>query len=259
MTDFRFLAPVLCASALTIAPPPAPASNLAGDDDWQFKAGMYLWGAGIQAETAIGSEIDISFDDLISNLNMAFMGDFEARKSKWSLAADLIYLNVGAGGGGSVPISVVSGASVEVDADVKLRAWVMNFTGGYNLWESERGTLDAIAGARYIEVKINLDPTVRLGPFAKQLETTAGGANWDAVIGVKGDINLADNWYAPYYLDVGTGDSDFTWQIAAGVGYRFDWGEVNLLYRYMDWEFKSGNNPANLNLSGPMLGAKFSF
>ncbi len=259
MNNFRFFVPALCAGVMTLVPPTVSAADLGAGDDWQFKAGMYLWGAGIKGETAVGSDIDIGFDDLISNLNMAFMGDFEARKSKWSLAADLIYLNVGAGGGGRVPISAEPGVSLQVDADVKLRAWVMGFTGGYNLWQSERGTLDAIAGARYLEVKVTLDATDRLGPLARQRETTASGANWDAIVGVKGDINLADRWYAPYYLDVGTGDSDFTWQIAAGVGYRFDWGEVNLFYRYMDWDFNSGSALDNLNLSGPMLGARFNF
>ena len=76
---------------------------------------------------------------------------------------------------------------------------------------------------------------------------------------VEPEVTLADNWYAPYYLDVGTGDSDFTWQIAAGVGYRFDWGEVNLRYRYMDWDFKSGSALDNLNHRGPQLGARFYF
>ena len=259
MINFKLFVPALCAGAMTIAPTTVSAADPGASDDWQFKAGMYLWGAGIKVGTAAGSDVDISFDDLISNLNMAFMGDFEARKSKWSLAADLIYLNVGAGDGGSVPISTVPGVSLEVDADIKLRAWVMGFTGGYNLWQSERGTLDAIAGARYLEVKVTLDATKQLGPLARQRETTASGENWDAIIGVKGDINLADKWYAPYYLDVGTGDSDLTWQIAAGVGYRFNWGEVNLLYRHMDWDFKSGSAVDNLNLSGPQLGARFNF
>ena len=259
MINSKCLVSALSAVAMTMAPAILSAAEPGGADRWQFKAGAYLWGAGVKGETAVGSDIDISFDDLISNLNMAFMGDFEARKAKWSLAADLIYLNVGAGGGGSVPVSSATGDSLEVDADVKLRAWVMGFAGGYNLWQSERGTLDAIAGARYLEVKATLDATERLGPVARQQETTASGENWDAVIGVKGDIRLADKWYAPYYLDVGTGDSDFTWQIAAGVGYRFDWGEVNLVYRYMDWDFKSGSDLDNLNLSGPQLGARFHF
>ena len=244
---------------LSIAAVAAQAADPATSDDWQFNAGVYLWGAGINGETSAGSDFEISFDDLINNLNMAFMGNFEARKSKWSLAADVIYLNVGAGGGGRVPAEEAPGVSVKVDADVKLRAWVLGFTGGYNLWQSERGTLDVIAGARNLEVKVTLDAAARLGPFAKQQETTAGGNVWDAVIGVKGDINLTDKWYAPYYLDVGTGDSDFTWQIAAGVGYRFDWGDVNFVYRYMDWDLKSGGALDNLNLSGPLLGAKLHF
>ncbi len=81
---------------------------------------------------------------------------------------------------------------------------------------------------------------------------------WRA-ISVKGDITLADKCYAPYSLDVGTGDSDLAWLVAAGVGYRFDWGEVNLVYRYRDWDFKSGRDLDNLNLSGPQLGARFYF
>jgi len=259
MINLKFFAPVLCAGAMTIAPATVPAANPVGGDQWQFKAGAYLWGAGIDAETAVGSDIDISFDSLIDNLHLAFMGNLEARKSKWSLAADLIYLNVGDDGGGSVPVSEVPGVSIKVDAGIKLRAWVMGFTGGYNLWQSERLTLDAIAGARYFEVKVTLNAADQLGPFSKQLETTASGENWDAIVGVKGNVKLTDKWYAPYYLDVGTGDSDFTWQIAAGAGYRFNWGEVNLLYRYMDWDFKSGSDLDNLSLSGPMLGAKFSF
>jgi hypothetical protein len=32
----------------------------------------------------------------------------------------------------------------------------------------------------------------------------------------------------PHYLDVGTGSSNWTWQAPLGVGYAFDWGEVNL-------------------------------
>ena len=60
-------------------------------------------------------------------------------------------------------------------------------------------------------------------------------------------------------MDVGTGDSNFTWQIAAGVGYKFNWGDVNLVYPYMDWDLSSRGDLDDLNLGGPMLGAKFHF
>jgi hypothetical protein len=52
--------------------------------------------SGAPGETARGAEVDSGFDTLIKNLNMAFMGAFEARRSKWSAGVDLVYLNVGA-------------------------------------------------------------------------------------------------------------------------------------------------------------------
>jgi len=94
MSAFKRLERVACASMLSIAGVVAQAADPATSDDWQFNAGLYLWGAGLNGETSAGSDFDISFGDLINNLNMAFMGNFEARKSKWSLAADVIYLNV---------------------------------------------------------------------------------------------------------------------------------------------------------------------
>jgi len=61
----------------------------------------------------------------------------------------------------------------------------------------------------------------------------------------------------PFYLDVGTGQSDLTWQVAAGVGYSFQWGEVLAMWRYLDYNFKSGSDLEELNFNGAMLGVTF--
>jgi hypothetical protein len=63
----------------------------------------------------------------------------------------------------------------------------------------------------------------------------------------------------PYQLDVGTGQSDLTWQAAGGVGYRFKWGDVNFVYRHMEWDFKSRSSIDDMTFSGPLLAAKFHF
>ena len=71
-------------------------------------------------------------------------------------------------------------------------------------------------------------------------------------------MNLGDgNWYVPYYVDVGTGDSDLTWQAVAGIGYAFRWGEVFAAWRYLDYDFKSSSNIEKLNFNGPGLGVAF--
>ena len=63
----------------------------------------------------------------------------------------------------------------------------------------------------------------------------------------------------PFYLDVGTGATKLTWQAAGGVGYSYHWGDVVAVWRYLDWNNKSGKSIADLNMSGPQLGVAFHF
>ncbi|MBK6862665.1 MAG: hypothetical protein IPG91_03445 [Ideonella sp.] len=66
-------------------------------------------------------------------------------------------------------------------------------------------------------------------------------------------------WFIPYYLDVGTGESRFTWQGIAGIGYQFGWGSVIAAWRYLDYDFKSGGVVESLNMNGGAIGVQFSF
>lgn len=257
----RSLLALLCAVTLTVGSAPAAAGESTADDGWRYAASVYLWGAGIKGETAAGSEVDISFNDLISNLNMAFMGDFEARRAGWSFLADVIYLNVGADGDGEVPVPVApdSNLRIKVDADVKTKGWVLNLLGGYNFWTSEQGALDVIAGARYLDLKLDFGLGLNAGPLARARDISVSGTVWDAVLGVRGYANLNEKWYLPVYVDVGTGQSDLTWQASAGLAYRFNWGDVSLVYRHIEWDFESSSRLDNMNFSGPLLAAKFRF
>ena len=40
----------------------------------------------------------------------------------------------------------------------------------------------------------------------------------------------------PYKRDVGTGNSDLTYQALAGVAYGFRWGILSLTYRYLFYD-----------------------
>ena len=67
---------------------------------------------------------------------------------------------------------------------------------------------------------------------------------------------FAPGWYATFHGDVGTRDSDATWQVLGAVVYRFDHLDAVLGYRYLDWEFD--DEPVeDLNLSGIFAGVKF--
>ena len=58
-------------------------------------------------------------------------------------------------------------------------------------------------------------------------------------VGVRGAVGLGSGkWAIPYYLDVGTDSSTFTWQGVAGIEYRFSWVDLQLMYRYLYYDMK---------------------
>ena len=69
----------------------------ARDAGWSFALSPYAWTPGLtsSAETAWGTvEVDKSIGDVLSDLDIAFMGAFEARNGRWSLIADLFYADL---------------------------------------------------------------------------------------------------------------------------------------------------------------------
>ena len=257
----RSLLPLLCGALVTVSPIHAAVDDSSAGDDWQYAASVYLWGAGLTGETATGGEVDIGVDSLISNIHMAFMGTVEARKSEWSMLADVVYLNVGDDGAGRVPVTTQSGATLplKVDVGVKVKGWVVSLVGGYNVLNTKRLSVDVIAGARYLDLSLDFETGLQSQRFGRPIDISASEGVLDAVVGVRGHANLNESWYLPYQFDVGTGQSDLTWQAAAGVGYRFHWGDVNFVYRRMEWDFTSSSAVDDMRFSGPLLAAKFRF
>lgn len=252
---------LLLATALSVT-----AAAASGSDQWEYEAMIYLWGAGMDATTQTGGDIDISFSDILDDLELAFMGTLGARKGQWSLLADAVYLDISQDGGGSETIPILGGAvdiARTVDVDIEMKAWLTTFGAGYNVVNNERVTLDLVGGARYfwVDVDQKLD-LIRNGvsmQTLRQVKVSDSQDVWDGIAGIRGQVNLNNNWYLPYYADVGTGDSQSTWQAMAGVGYNFKWGDVLLAYRYLDYEFDSDFLIEEITVGGPVLGARFRF
>ncbi len=217
----------------------AAAQEMKKETDWEFLAEIYLWGASLDGKTVSGSKIEADFGDIVDNLNMGFMGLVGARKGKWSVWTDMIYLDVEGKG------EVTPGLNL----DAELSGWVVTPAVGYNLVESENARLDILGGARYLYLDLNLD----LGPLGAERSSTV----WDAIVGLKGTYNLAEKWYLAGYLDVGGGGSDLTWQAFGGVGYKFSKVDLILAYRYLSYNFDDQEVLDDLTLQGPFVGFKF--
>ena len=226
---------------LTAVVPAMVTSQEMAQDDWQFNAAIYLWGASIGGNTGSGSEIDVEFDDILDKLEIAFMGTFGMSKGKWSFLTDVIYLNVGK--------DKVADSGIKLSADIT--SWIVTPALGYNLADTEKFRLDILGGARYFYLKTELGLGSR--------NTDDSGSMWDGILGVKGSLNFGKHFYLPYYGDIGAGDSDFTWQAFGGIGFRFDRVDIELAYRHLEYRFDDKLVVEKLNFSGPLAGIKFKF
>jgi opacity protein-like surface antigen len=241
---------VLC-SILTLNTA-AYAATSTGDDIWSFGGAAYLWGAGVEGTDSAGDEIDVSFSDIVKDLDGGLMGIISARKGKWTLLADIIYLSINQETSSTANII---GVPEKVDVDVKLEGFVSTLLAAYRVQESDMTSLDLLVGARYFRVDVDLDVDVG----ASKTKASDSGDVLDGIIGAQVLLNLSENWYLSCYADVGTGDSKRTWQVWPGFGYRLEKVDVVAGYRHLEWESDDGDTIDDINFSGPMLGVKFRF
>lgn len=251
----------------------APDAALAQySENWQFRATIYGYFPELSATTAFpaaigGSNISVDADTILDNLDFVFFGAFEAQKGHWGFFTDFMYLDLSGSKGGTRDFSVGNTqipGNVTADLSLDFKGWVWTLAGSYRAVSAREATLDVFAGARGLSVETKLgyqlsgDVGSLVGP-GRQGSSTVEVENWDAIIGAKGRLNFGPQreWFIPYYIDVGTGDSDLTWQAMAGIGYAFSWGDIVAAWRYLDYDLSSGHPTQSLELSGPAIAVAF--
>ena len=188
------------------------------------------------------------------------MGAYQARKGKWAVMADVIYLDVS----NSEKLELGGDfLKVPVEVDTDLTSWVVHAGGAYNFHQGERGTMAGLTfGARYLDMSTDILVAFesRIPEFDPEIPISVSEGVLDFYAGFHGVIALGERWYLPWAANVGTGDTDVSWAAFAGLGYRVSdrWNAV-LTYRHQAWEFDDTVIIDDLEFSGPMLGAVFHF
>ena len=116
-------------------------------DEWAFRAAPYFWFTSLEGDFATirgipPADVDASFSDIRDNLNFGAMGYAEARRGRFGVGADLLYMDVSAEGGGPTPAFS--------KAELDLRAFIGTVNGFYRFVQEDTWTADALAGARPI-------------------------------------------------------------------------------------------------------------
>ena len=240
---------------------------------WQFGASIYGWfpdlnGQAVFSPEGSDSEFEVDIENILENLEMVLMGSFDARKGSFGVFTDIIYMDVGDAGNTSVDGSVgPSEVPTNVTADVSfdMESWIWNLLAYFRALDKSGATLDIVAGTRYLDVEqeVKWDITAVVDgdvPVAERTGEVGGGVtNWDAIFGVRGRFAFGTKkaLFVPYYLDMGVGDSDLTWQGVAGLGYAFGWGEIVAAWRHLYYDMPSGSAIGEISFSGPEAGVTF--
>lgn len=216
---------------------------------WKNEVTIYGWFPTISATTPLpDSGEGMDADDILDKLKMVFMGNYSGRNDTWSVFGDVIYMDLGDSKNHTFPNGDVAHVSMD------LKTLVVQAGAGYNLVNNADGLLDVTAGLRYLdlEVEVNTDLFVNRNASGSKDFT-------DFFIGVRGYKNINANWYIPYEADVGTGDTKLSWQLFAGVGYRYDWGDIKLGYRYLEFDMEDDAPVEDLTVDGAVLGVSIKF
>lgn len=241
--------PLLVASALLLMAAGAVRAQAPaqGDGGWHYEADLFGWGAGLSGDVGPNIkayQVDASFSDLSQYLDMGAMAHFEARKQRWGMMADAIYVNLGHS------VDNRFGSPVKLN----LEDMYIGLAGTFRIYEDPRSSFDFTFGARYNVVRADLTP--HLLP-ARNLDLS-----WtDPVFGLKGGVRLGKIWTFGYRTDVGGfgAGSDFTClaafrldaqvsrHVAIGFGYA---------YYKVDYETGSGRDDFTYNtaMHGPFVG-----
>lgn len=227
-----------------------PSSIVA--DRWAFSFAPYLWMAGLNGTTTGGDSIEMPFSQILEDLNFGVMGVAELERGRFGLFADLIYLRLSET---DTATANIVGNPLTFRLKTKVEGVVLTTTAGYRVVDTPTIQTTGFAGMRYLWLDTKLDFTVGgLGAIADRQ-----GHVFDAVAGLKGQVNLTDKWHLAYYGDIGTGQSDLTWQAFAGIGYRLKRFDAIVGYRALDYQFANKASMSDLSLHGPIVGAKFRF
>ena len=251
---------------------PAPAST--PDTNWHYAVTPYIWlpnvngtlgfqrpNVGPNPPGNLNIGVQVGPSSYLSNLNFAFAFGFEARKENLSVFGDYINLNLSSAVSNVRTISGPGGlVEIPISSSVNSHLFTGVFTLGlgWTVASTDTSNLDVGVGVRNVNVRASADYSIT-GPVTQvPLAGSLGSSETltDATFDVRGRVGLGGRWYVPYYGDIGTGNSNTTWQYLVAVGYGGRTNDVIFGYRNLGYNQNNGQLLQNIRMGGPILGLR---
>lgn len=237
----------------------------AESDAWHYEVTPYLFAAAMNGKSGVRgvtADLDVSFSDILDNLDQGFMGLFTASKGPWTYGLEAVYMKLDdhAAKNATGPFGHVS---VRGALRVTSEMYVYQGSVAYRVMD-ETTAVDLVGGLRYTKLELDAKATLTTTPgivFPGGSRRASGSESWtDAVIGVRAAHPVSDKLTLIGYADVGGGGSDFTYQIIVGADWAFSKDFIAKAgYRQLSWDYESGGTKWDVRASGPYLGLGIRF
>ena len=247
-TIIALLTSVSAFAGSATAPIESPQTTPAEVSSWEVRGALYGWAESFEGDVGIRGRtapLDLSFNDILENLDIAFMGALEVGRDRWSFLADVNYAKIS----DSIPV-----AAAATTLEFEQKQFLGNFLAIYETVKTDTLDLDLFAGAR-----VNwIDAQLGIGPFDPSADKT-----WvDPIIGARFQSDLSEKFFFRALGDIGGFDvsSELTWQALAGFGYRvMDNGAILLGYRGIGTDYTDGGFTYDVVAHGPVIGFEYRF
>lgn len=233
--------------AALVAPPAARASG------WDYDFALYLFALGMDGGIAVrgrDADIDLSFSDILEDLEMAATGHLEAnkRESRWGWFTDVFWSSLGRNFDQNL-------------GEFDLNMVYLEGAGTYAFGEN----FNLLAGLRYIDMDMTLDLRPLTDPPGPIRVT--GDQNWtDLMVGGRYRKSFGERWGFSARGDLAgfgiSGGSDLTWNVVLLGQFKVA-SRVGLIlgYRWLDIDYENTDDlfVFDVRQAGPVFALNYSF
>ena len=220
-------------------------------NEFQWSVSPYIWASQTKVDLTFRDEAlggdEVSFSDLLDQLDSGFMVHFEGGKGNWSIFADLTYLETS--DAEQRPVFYVESNTETTVLDAALAYWPGGAGSSFSL----------IAGMRYSGFGNRYRFFLGDGEVGRVRDDND---YYDALLGLRYRFDLGHRWDLLTRADVSFGQSEGTWMVQAVFGRTVGKRNLNRIllgYQYKVAEFKSGDLVSDFSYHGPLAGFNFRF
>jgi len=220
--------------------------------DWHVDFAPYLWFSGLHGNVGAAGYVvpaNVSFSDVLSQLNIGLMALTDVRRKRIGVVTDLLFISLSTDQkttpiqGGAYSGFTVNAKTFFVDPEIY-----------YRLREREKYVVDVLAGARIWRLDNSIDLLAGTLAASSVGQTQAWA---DPVLGARFRVNLTKGLFVNLKGDAGGfgAGSQLTWQVYSGVGKEIK-NKYSLLlgYRYLYVDYQNGGFLYDTHMSGLLAG-----